>query len=347
MTDMADTLESVGTMNGTVGNATSLLTICIPTYNRRKDLEECLASVLPQAESLGVGVAVSDNCSSDDTWHLLETLKQQYPWMQIVRHTRDIGYRDNLTGVVLSSHAHYVWPIGDKLVLLPGALEFVVAELVRLHPDAVIVNSLNEVASTAEKIYSSPQSCLAELGWHTTHLGATILPRQAFVDALHVQPLSGDFPQVVALFSYLASVSVPQVLFSPLVLIQWGKSVTERHVASYYADRTLAVWGRNWYDAVMSLPALYSTNGKQQAIKSLSEHTTGIVRLWHLMWLRAKGELTLRRLNADWVPLQAAIASPWWLVAVISVIPRWMLRPILYVHPRRLLRAMRRELRLP
>lgn len=345
--DMAEDVELLGNVNETENRAAPLLAICIPTRNRREVLEECLASVLPQAEALGVGVCVSDNGSSDGTWQALEMLKLQYPWMQIMRHTRDIGYRDNLTGVVLSSRAHYVWPIGDKLVLLPEALEYVVGELIHRHPDAMIVNSLSEVTSTAEKVYSSPQSCLTELGWHTTHLGATIMPRQAFVDALNVQPLNRVFPHVVALFSYLTSLSVPQVLFSPRVLIQWGKSVTERHVVNSYADRTLAVWGRNWYDAVMSLPACFSTNDKLQVIKSLSEHTTGIVRLGNLMWLRVQGQLTLQRLYADQVPLRAAIAAPWWSVVVISVTPRWMLRPLFYVHPRRLLRAMRRKLRLP
>src|SRR5450756_1961423 len=114
---MAETVELARKMDETAGRAIPLLAICIPTHNRRKALEECLESVLPQADALGVAVCVSDNGSSDGTWQVLETLKRQYPWMQIMRHTRDIGYRDNLIGVVLSSHTHYVWPINDKMVL--------------------------------------------------------------------------------------------------------------------------------------------------------------------------------------------------------------------------------------
>jgi glycosyltransferase involved in cell wall biosynthesis len=343
---MADGMELRDEVDQTSEQSSRLLTVCIPTHNRREVLEECLESVLPQAGALGIGVCVSDNGSSDGTWRVLETFKLQYPWIQIMHHTRDIGYRDNLTGVVLSSRAQYVWPIGDKLVLLPGALEFVVAELARLHPDAVVLNSwIDPVVSIDERIYSTPQSCFTELGWWTTLCGATVLPRRAFIDALHIQSLSRDFPHVVALFSYLASLSAPQVLFSGRVLMQAGKSATENHVTSYYADHTLEVWGRNWYDAVMSLPALYSVNDKLQVIRDFSEHTTAL-HLEHLMRLRVQGELTLERLNAEQVPLRAAISAPWWLVVVISVVPRWMLRPIYYVHPRRLLRAMRRRLRL-
>jgi len=352
--DMAEDVELLGNVNETENRATPLLAICIPTHNRREVLEECLASILPQADVLGVGVCVSDNGSSDGTWPALEALKRQYPWMQIMRHTRDIGYRDNLTGVVLSSHAQYVWPIGDKLVLLPGALEFVVAELVRQHPDAVVVNgwihlvvSNGESVSNGETIYSTPQSCLTELGWWTTLTGATVLPRQAFVDALHVQHLSREFSHVVALFSYLASLRAPRVLFSGRVLIQLGKSARENHieVATSWAGHRLETSGRNWYDAVMSLPALYSTKDKLQAVRSHSL-LMGNFCFVNLLRLRAEGQLSLQRLKADQVPLRAAISAPWWSAVIISVVPRWMLRSLLWVHPRRMLRAMRSRLGL-
>ena len=343
---MAETIELFGNMNDADNRAAPLLAICIPTHNRRKALEECLASILLQAGALGIDVCVSDNCSSDGTWQALETLKVQYPWMQIRHHTRDIGYRDNLTGVVLSSRAHYVWPIGDKLVVLPGALEFVVTELVRLHPDAVVVNVDDFVVSTFERVYSAPRVCLVEIGGHTTILGTTVLPRQAFIDVLHVQPLSRDFSQVVALFSYLASLRAPQVLAAGRVLIGKGKSADENHATSYWSDRVLTTFGRNWYDAVMSLPTLYSTNDKLQAVRSCADKG-GILGLRNLIRLRAQGQLTLQHLNADQVPLRAAISIPWWSVVIISVVPRWMLRPVLYVHPRLMLRAIRRRLRLP
>jgi hypothetical protein len=343
---MAEAVEALRDMSKTADRASPLLTVCIPTHNRREVLEECLKSVLPQADALGVGVCVSDNGSSDGTWQVLETLKGEYPWMQIMRHTRDIGYRDNLTGVVLSSHARYVWPLGDKYILFPGALEFVVGELVRLHPDALLVNCPGQFVSTVERLYSVPQLCLREMGWWTTLCGATVLPRQAYVDVLHVQPLSKDFPQVIALFSYLASLPVPQVLFSGRVLIQYGKFARENDVAWSWASYCLETWGRNWYDAVMSLPALYSANDKLRAVRSKSEHG-GPFDLRGLMRLRAQGQLTLQQLNANPVPLRAAVSAPWWSAVIVSVVPRWMLRPVLYVHPRLMLRAMRRRLRWP
>jgi glycosyltransferase involved in cell wall biosynthesis len=355
---MAEHVELLGNVNETDNRATPLLAICIPTHNRREVLEECLESILPQADALGVGVCVSDNGSSDGTWPALETLKRQYPWMQIVRHTRDIGFRDNLTAAVLSSRAQYVWALGDKLILLPGALEFMVAELVRLRPDAVVVNgwihlvvSNDDSASNGERIYSTPQSCLAELGWWTTLIGATVMPRQAFVDVLHIRPLSREFSHVVALFSYLASLRAPRVLFADRVLIKCGKTAIENRVASSWADHWLETSSHKWYDAIMSLPALYSTNDKLQVIRSHSR-LMGNLGFANLMFLRVQGQLTLQHLIADQVSLRAAVSAPWWSVVILSVAPRWMLRPLvwmwrafLHVHPRRMLRAMGGRLR--
>jgi glycosyltransferase involved in cell wall biosynthesis len=341
---MAEAAELRRDMNATPRGSVPLLAVCIPTRNRRAVLEECLASVLPQAEALGIGVCVSDNGSSDDTWQMLETLKGQYTWIQIMRHTRDIGFRDNLTGVVLRARTQYVWPLGDKLVLLPGALEYVVGELRRLQPDALVVSWPNRIVSTGEKTYSTPQLCLVELGWHCTLLGATVLPRQAFIGALHVQPLSKDFSHVVALFGYLASLPAPRVLFSDRTPIRTGQITLESRVQSSWAGSALEVWGRSWYDAVMSLPASYSAGEKLRVIRSHSENT-GILSLKGLIRLRALGQLTLRQLNADKVSLRAAVSSPWWSAVIVSVVPSWMLLPVLYVHPRRMLRKIRSGLR--
>jgi len=340
--DMAEAVELLGNVNETENRAAPLLAICIPTRNRREVLEECLASVLPQAGPFGVGVCVSDNCSSDGTWQALESLKHQYPWIQIKRHTRDIGYRDNLTGVVLSSRAQYVWPLNDKLVLLPGALEYVMSVLVHLHPDAVVVNAPSGIVSTVEKEYSTSRSCLTELGWWTSVTGATVLPRQAFVDALHIQPLSRPHSHVVALFSYLASMPAPRVLFSGRAVIQPGEIAIANHIASsvMLADR-LEVSGRSWYDAVMNLPALYSTGDKLQMLRSHS-----MLGFRMLLMLRAAGQLSLQRLNTDEVPLRATISVPWWSAVTISVLPRWLVRLPLCVHPRQMLRVMRSRLGL-
>jgi glycosyltransferase involved in cell wall biosynthesis len=341
---MIEAAELLCRTDETPGRAIPLLAIGIPTRNRREVLEECLASVLPQAEALGVGVCVSDNCSSDGTWEVLEALKCQYPSMQIMRHTRDIGYRGNLIGAVLSSRTRYVWPMGDKDVLLPGALEFLIDGLVRLHPDAVVLNCPGQSASTVERMFSAPRSCFTELGWWTTGLGATVLPRQAWVDVLHAQPASPDFPQVVAFFSYLASLSAPQVLLTGRVLIQRGKFATEHGTSSFIVS-PLETLGRNWYNTVMSLPGLYSTNEKLQVVRSYSEHA-GMLGCMGLLRLRARGQLTRRQLDADHVPLRAAVSAPWWQAVAISVVPSWMLRLVFSVHPRRMLRAMRSKLRL-
>ena len=55
-----------------------LLSICIPTFNRKKNLEDCLNSIFISSnnvKNLNFEVCVSDNCSNDDILSVIKNLK--------------------------------------------------------------------------------------------------------------------------------------------------------------------------------------------------------------------------------------------------------------------------------
>lgn len=54
-------------MNGIKKDKYTLLSICIPTYNRYEILREGLNILLPQIKGLDIKVYVIDNNSTDDT----------------------------------------------------------------------------------------------------------------------------------------------------------------------------------------------------------------------------------------------------------------------------------------
>jgi glycosyltransferase involved in cell wall biosynthesis len=76
---------------------TILLSICIPTHNRQKLLEECLASVLPQAEKRKneVEVIVIDNASVDDTEDMVEKKTAEFSCLKYLRNPANLGYGGN------------------------------------------------------------------------------------------------------------------------------------------------------------------------------------------------------------------------------------------------------------
>ena len=61
-------------------DASPLLSICIPTYNRRDFLETCLRSVVEELErhpDTSIEVVVSDNASTDGTRELCAAFAAQ------------------------------------------------------------------------------------------------------------------------------------------------------------------------------------------------------------------------------------------------------------------------------
>ena len=70
-----------------------LLSICIPTYNREKYLQECLDSIIGQEgfSTQDIEIVISDNASQDGTMSLVESYKAKYPNIQYFRNAENIG----------------------------------------------------------------------------------------------------------------------------------------------------------------------------------------------------------------------------------------------------------------
>ena len=84
---------------------TALVSVIIPSYNRRHDLCRCIDSVLTQ-NSVSIEIIVVDDCSEDDT---IAALRRYYPDVCLITcgrrygpsHLRNLGLRDAIGDFVL------------------------------------------------------------------------------------------------------------------------------------------------------------------------------------------------------------------------------------------------------
>lgn len=108
-----------------------LLTLAIPTYNRKGFLEACLDSVLPQVARAGerVELLISDNCSSDDTQALVERHLAAGAPIRYVRNTENIGADRNFAQCLSLASGTYFLLLGDDDLLLEGALDMLLPVL--------------------------------------------------------------------------------------------------------------------------------------------------------------------------------------------------------------------------
>ena len=110
------------------------LSICIPTYNRAIYLSEAIKSILSQlTEEMfeKVEVAVSDNCSNDNTQEVIEDLRIKYPKAKIVYHVNEvnIGPDKNFLKAVSISSGEYCWLLGSDDKVADGAVKRVIDQI--------------------------------------------------------------------------------------------------------------------------------------------------------------------------------------------------------------------------
>ncbi|MBJ6362720.1 glycosyltransferase [Paenibacillus sp. GCM10012307] len=100
-----------------------LLSICIPTYNRARDLEQCLASIYSQIGDTDlVEVRVSDNASDDETPEVLKRYAEQYPGLHYERNAENIGADPNILHVVGQGKGKFLKIQGDDDFYVQGTL---------------------------------------------------------------------------------------------------------------------------------------------------------------------------------------------------------------------------------
>lgn len=100
------------------------LSICIPTYNRTKYLENCLNSILiaSKKSNLKIEVCISDNFSEENTNSVITKFKKK---IKIIfnQNEKNIGYGNNSLKSVSMAKGEFVWMLGNDDLILPNAFD--------------------------------------------------------------------------------------------------------------------------------------------------------------------------------------------------------------------------------
>jgi glycosyltransferase involved in cell wall biosynthesis len=118
-----------------------ILTIGIPTWNRKQELQECLDLVIHQAlAEEGVEVMVCDNASDDGTQALVEDLVRLHPLLRYERNQTNIGADRNFIEVLRRASGTYVWILSDDDFVTDGAVREILRIIKSYGPSYISVN---------------------------------------------------------------------------------------------------------------------------------------------------------------------------------------------------------------
>jgi glycosyltransferase involved in cell wall biosynthesis len=118
----------------------TLLSVCIPTYNRIPQLRQSLSVLLPQLNEK-CELVVIDNCSDENVAAGIKDLIAGYPQLKtrLLRNPSNIGGGANMLRCVESALGSWVYVLGDDDLLLPSAIRDILEEIAAF-PEATYIN---------------------------------------------------------------------------------------------------------------------------------------------------------------------------------------------------------------
>tara|TARA_B100001559_G_scaffold304278_1_gene293595 strand:- start:148 stop:1176 length:1029 start_codon:yes stop_codon:yes gene_type:complete len=106
-----------------------LLSICIPTYNRINQLDNCLNSIListkkiNQTELSDFEVCISDNGSQEDILKITKKY-EKYFYINVNKNKTNLGFALNAIKTISMARGEYSWLIGNDDLILPETLPY-------------------------------------------------------------------------------------------------------------------------------------------------------------------------------------------------------------------------------
>ena len=101
-----------------------ILSICIPTYNRVKQLDNCLNSILiskRNVDNFNFEICISDNNSHENTADIIRKYDQHLK-INFNKNEKNFGFAINGIKTVRMAKGKYSWMIGDDDLILPQTL---------------------------------------------------------------------------------------------------------------------------------------------------------------------------------------------------------------------------------
>ncbi len=159
------------------------LSICIPTFSRKKFLENILSQLIELIElkKFNIEVCISDNCSNDDTWQYLLDVSKNKDFIKIKSHPKNIGGNRNLIDITSMASSKWILVVGDDDMMIPDGLSSLLKILPTLdEADYILLNTkidthnnllkLNEGFQDLYSIKNSLLNSINEYGFCGSHL---------------------------------------------------------------------------------------------------------------------------------------------------------------------------------
>ena len=116
------------------------VSFCIPVYNVSGFLEDCLESVLAESKEINAEIICVDDCSSDDSWSVLQTISSKNSRVICMRNECNKGVSYSRNRALSTAVGKYVWFVDPDDLLYPGTVKRFFDNAERENADIVVGN---------------------------------------------------------------------------------------------------------------------------------------------------------------------------------------------------------------
>jgi abequosyltransferase len=185
------------------------LTVAIPSNNKTELLDIAIESIVSQLRvDSNCEICISDNSTGNTTESLVKNKYVSLRQMSYHRSFDSPSLDENVNNVVQLSRGDYIWLFGDDDIIVDGALDKIINNLMEFSPDILILNSLSfdqsgiiETSRTVldkSKIYgpTDNDNFLIELGGYLTYLGGIVIRRELWLKYFRQEMVGSYFAHI-------------------------------------------------------------------------------------------------------------------------------------------------------
>ncbi len=319
-----------------------LLTIAIPTYNRKKLLKRALDSIVSQLNSK-VEILVSDNASDDGTDELIT---ESFPMVRYIKNKMNMGVDYNFLQCYREAKGKYVILFGSDDRLADGGLDYLSDFLEKNNCDLISMNlrffdvTRKEVYlkdsefikdyKTKQDIVTKDRNLFLKYG-QLTYISALVVKRLPLLEVKDPERFIGT--NFIHTCIMLESVKDKQPLFGIIMqpFIEANATAGQSEV-SKTPERQFEVFGKCFYH-VICVQAVECGFSKRQMRKYYLRylHNYPFWRLF-LSCKRCENVKVIENFWQDGYPVVKHFPFEWIKVMLVAITPRWVINVIYKVY---------------